>query len=304
LVVILVLALLVDVAHADDELARARQLEAALEYDQALAIVEGILARGGVDPSRYVELHLFAGRLAGGLDRAQLARDHFARALAIRPETTLPDGTSPKLTEPFAAANARTTPLEVRVSVARGLVTLAATDPLGLVTGVAVHVIAAGKHADIVERATLRLVLPDGATPIEVAALDASGNRLWVGPPPVEAKVVPIVPNELAQPPVYARWTTWAVLGGATLLFGGISAWRFDAAQDEWDRLRAAGNTDFTELEDIEQRGRRWALAANLSLGIAAASSVAAVILGVRGRASNNVVITPNGSGIAVTGRF
>src|SRR5262245_5385207 len=102
-----------NVAHAEDELARARQLEGQLEYEQALAIVEAALARGGAEPARWVELHLLAGRLAAGLDRARVAEDHFARVLALRPETTLPEGTSPKLTAPLAAARARPTALEL-----------------------------------------------------------------------------------------------------------------------------------------------------------------------------------------------
>lgn len=303
----IVLALLVAtrVVHADDELARARQLEASLEYDQALAIVDGILARGGADPSRYVELHLLAGKLAGGLDRAELARDHFARVLAIRPETALPDGTSPKLTDPFAAAKARTRPLEVHATISRGLVTLEALDPLDLVAGIALHVVVAGKHADLVERGSRRLVIPERATAIEIAALDASGNRLWVWTPPPAKPVVDRIPDEDPRSPVYARWTTWAAITGVALVAGTLSAWRLDSAQRDWDKLRAGGNTDFTALEAVEQRGRRWALATNLGFGVAAATGIATVIFGVRGHSSPSLAVTPGpGAGLGVAGRF
>jgi len=302
----IVLALLVAtrVVHADDELARARQLEASLEYDQALAIVDGILARGGADPSRYVELHLLAGKLAGGLDRAELARDHFARVLAIRPDTALPDGTSPKLTDPFAAAKARTKPLEVHATISHGLVTLEAIDPLVLVVGIAVHVVVAGQHADLVERGSRRLVIPERATAIEIAALDASGNRLWVWTPPAKP-VADRIPVEHPRSPVYTRWTTWAAITGVALVAGTLSAWRLDSAQRDWDKLRAGGNTDFSALEEVEQRGRRWALATNVGFGVAAATGIAAVIFGLRGHSSPNLAVTPGpGAGLGVAGRF
>src|SRR5688572_29373755 len=69
----LALALAAGPARAEDDLARARRLEAQLEYEPALAIVEGALRRGGAEPARTVELHLLAGRLAAGLDRAAAA---------------------------------------------------------------------------------------------------------------------------------------------------------------------------------------------------------------------------------------
>src|SRR5262249_28160285 len=135
----LAIALTAGRALADDELARARRLEASLEYEQALATVEGALDRGGADPARLVELHLLAGRLAAGLDRAAAAEDHFARVLALRPDTALPPGTSPKLTAPFAAARARSAPLEVHATAVGGLVALVVSrDALGLVSGISV----------------------------------------------------------------------------------------------------------------------------------------------------------------------
>src|SRR4051812_12229978 len=98
----LLLGLTAGTARAGDDLAEAIRLEAALEYDQALAIVDRMIAAGTVtEPARLAELHLSAGRLAAGLDHADIARDHFARALALRPELALPAGTSPKLTAPF-----------------------------------------------------------------------------------------------------------------------------------------------------------------------------------------------------------
>jgi len=300
-ITVVVVLTLTATARGDDDLARAKQLEASLDYDQALAIVDRLLSAGGADPARYVELHLLAGRLAAGLDRPDIARDHFARVLALRPATALPEGTSPKLTEPFAAARARSTPLAVRVTARGGLVTLEATDPLGLVVGIAVHVVSDGKHADLVERGARRLVLPPGAKPIEVAALDADGNRVWIGASPPE-------PVAHARPdttrPLYARWSTYAVLAGVTAAAGGIAAWRFQVAQDDWNTLHDEGGHEFSELQAIEDRGRRWGLAANVLFGAAAASAIVAAIVGVRTGGRGDVVVGPSGAGVVLSGRF
>ncbi len=312
--VLIALAVTVGSARADDAagdgLARAKQLEAQLEYDQALAIVDRLLAAGGADPARYVELHLLAGRLAAGLDRSELAREHFARVLAVRPDTTLPEGTSPKITQPFAAARARSTPLSVEVTSRGGLVTLEARDPLGIVVGIAVHVVTDGVHSDVVERTARRVVLPAGAKALEVAALDASGNRVWIGAPPSAPALSPPPPPH-ASPGLFRRWPTYAVLGATALAVGGIGAWRFGVAQDEFDRRRDAGATDFTELQAIETRGKRWALAANIGFGVAAASAVAAVIAGITGREQADVTVSPTTvspttetAGVTISGRF
>src|SRR5258708_28010751 len=82
-------------ARADDALVDARRLQAALEYEQALAIVERAITGGGADHDRLVELHVLAGTLAGGLDRAGVAEHHFARAPPLAPPTTLPPPTPP-----------------------------------------------------------------------------------------------------------------------------------------------------------------------------------------------------------------
>lgn len=309
----LALALTAGRALADDDLARARRLEASLEYEQALAIVEGALDRGGADPARLVELHLLAGRLAAGLDRAAAAEDHFARVLALRPETALPPGTSPKLTAPFAAARARSTPLEVHATAVGGLVALVASrDALGLVSGIAVHVIdAAGAHRDLAERGATRLAIPPGTTAIEAAALDARGNRLWVGAPSAPAAAArppappPPPPAAPGARPLLARPQTWAVAAGVALAGGGLSAWRFVVAQHEWDRLHDGGMTDFTDLSQIEQRGRRWGLAANLGFGIGGAAALASGFLWLRARGEPSAIVAPGpGAGAALQLKF
>jgi hypothetical protein len=298
-------------ARADDELAEARRLEGVLEYEQALAIVERVLAHGGADPTRTSELHLFAGQLAAGLDRPVIAEDHFARVLALRPDTALPEGTSPKLTAPFSAARSRVTPLRVTATITSGLVTIMPDpDPLHLVSGVQVHVVdPAGHHADVGEPRGLRVQLQSGVTALEIAALDAAGNHVWVSSAPPDSAATkrpheePVIGPPVSRP-LYARWSAWATLSGVALASGGLCAWRFRVAQDQWNTGKSGGH-DYSELVDLESRGRRWGLAANISFGVAAAAGLTAAIVYLTHRDEPpSIAITATPESIGVAGRF
>lgn len=245
-------------ARADDGLAEATRLEAALEYDQALAIVTHLIERGtATDPHQLAELHFFAGRLAAGLDRADEARQHFAIALALTPALALPAGTSPKLLAPFEQAHATTVPLRVHATAGRDVVVDA--DPLALVARTEV-------------------------TAAHARALDAHGNVVWAGDVPAPPPPPP------AGPGLAARWSTWAVTSGAALVVGGLCAWRFQVAQDDWDAFSQDGMHDYSQLRAIERRGERWGLAADVGLGVAAAAGVTATILYVTHRPAPVIV--------------
>lgn len=231
-------------AAGHDDLAEAIRLEAALEYDQALAIVERVIAAGTTtDPARLAELHLYAGRLAAGLDRSDAARAHFATALALNPALALPAGTSPKITAPFDAARASTTPLRVHATAAGAVID---ADALGLV------------------RRT------DG-----FVAYDEHGNVVWRG----AASALPPPSRHDAGPGLAGRWTTWAGVAGGALVVGGLCAWRFQVAQDDWDRSSQDGMHDYTQLRAIEDRGNRWGVATEVGFGVVAAAAVTAAVL-------------------------
>ena len=327
LLVVAVAVAAVPVARADDELAEAERLKAALDYQDALAIVDRLLARGGAAPDRLAQLQLLAGTLAAGLDRPALAEDHFARLLAIDPGATLPPGTSPKITAPFDAARTRTTPLHVSARVADGVVALAlGADPLELVVGIEVDAVdASGRHLEIADGRATRVALPPGVRVHEVRALDATGNRVWVGPAsgepgvpaaaqapvpataptPAVARVAVSRPAPTPSPGLARRWSTWAALGGVALATGGFAAWRFEVAQTDWNTLRAEDDQhDYSALQAVEQRSRHWALAANIGFGVAAAAAVTtAIVFATRPHASHlSVAVGPTGVGLA--GRF
>jgi hypothetical protein len=235
-------------ARADDDLAEAIRLEAALEYDQALAVVTRIIERGtGTDPAQLAELHFYAGRLAAGLDRSDEARQHFAIALALKPDVALPAGTSPKLLAPFEQAHA--TAVALRVHATSDGKVIADADPLGIVA----RTDTAGRDA---------------------RALDAHGNVVWRGEVPAPP-VAPAAPS----PGIAARWSTWAVVSGSAAAIGGLCAWRFQVAQDDWNRFSQDNMHDYTQLRAIQERGEHWGLAADISFGVAAAAGVTAAIL-------------------------
>jgi hypothetical protein len=287
---VIALVALATFAHGDaprDAIERARELEARLAYDEALVIIESAIQSGQSDRARLVELHLIAGRLSAGLDRGKVAEDHFAIVLALDPTRTLPEDTSPKITVPFTVARTKAQPLEVTLVSTKPIVQIEAGAP---VAGVSI------RYKDGRTRAnrTGTSITPDGEV-VEVHALDTYGNIVWSGTPPVAMTDTRVTRDE---PGLFGRWTTWAAITGVAVAAGGVAAWRFDAAQDEFDSKQKAGMTSFTDLQAIEDRGRRWGLTANISFGVAAATAITTVVLFVR---RPTVVATPNTVGVAGT---
>jgi len=270
--------LLVSTARADapSPIERAKQLEARLAYDEALAIIDGEIRAGRSDPDRIVELHMIAGRLAAGLDKAKLAEEHFIFVLTMRPETTLPDGTSPKISVPFTVARTRAQAFTAKAIIDAGQVKVEGTRPP--LVGVAVRYLVDGKEDTLVDRTQDIVARPLNSTILEVRALDEFGNTLWRETPPL-----PIVerPKHVDRTDdtrnVFQRWYVWGTLSGIGLVVGGISAWRFDSAQNEFDKKRGDGMTSVADLEAIEARGRRWGLTAMIAFGVAAATGATAV---------------------------
>lgn len=305
----MLLAVSAATARADDDpLAEAIQLEASLDYERALTIVEREIARGLADRDRLVTLHMFAGKLAAGLDRPTIAQHHFARVLALAPSTAFAAGTSPKITAPFEAARTRTAPLRVSANVDAGAVTLSTgADPNHLVTGLAV-VLDTGR--ELRERNGLRIELPPGARAVQISALDTYGNRVWSEAAPAAAPVMVTAltareEHRTTLRPLVARWPFWASGTAVALAAGGFCAWRFDKAQNEWDRLKAIDGVEYARLQQIEARGERWGLAANISFGVAATTTLIAIVTATRGSHTTTIVTArPDAVGLAIAGGF
>ena len=296
-------------AHAD-ELDDARALEASLQYERALALITGAIARGGASPDHLAQLELEAGKLAAGLERPAEAEDHFARALALRPALALPDGSSPKLTAPFESARARVRPLAIGHALAGSRLSITASDDaLHLATAArASYVDAAGHRQELVTRdgPPYELELPGDARDVDIAVLDAHGNHLYEARAHREAAPAPApAPIRPRAAHWYRRWSTWAIAGGVGLAGAATCAWRLGVAQDEWNHLNADPTAhDYSQLRAVEDRGRAWALGANVGLGLAAAGAALAVVAYVTSDRGDRLVLTAGPTSLGVAGRF
>jgi tetratricopeptide (TPR) repeat protein len=154
------------------------------------------------------------------------------------------------------------------------------------------------------------------------AALDRHGNELaramlvtGVGPPPPEpagdagddpTSILP--PGEVARrdrppvpeagprldpverdagpvpsPPLYSRWWVWG--GGAALAAatGAYFAIQLQTDQDEWRNIKQDSDQyTYREAVEVQERGDRHALIANVAFGASAALATVAVVMGVR----------------------
>jgi hypothetical protein len=252
-----------------EALQKIAQLEQQLEYEQALVLADRTIAEGISTRDQLADLHLIAGRLAAGLDHPDVAQQHFAKLLALRPDTVLVAGTSPKLTAPFDAAKAA--PHELVVTSANGAL---------VITHDALHMVAGTRtRGDAIE------------------AYDEFGNQVAV------QTVVHAKPAGEGEGHRSRAWIPWAAASGATLIAGGLSAWRYRVAQDEWN-LESDGMHDYTRLHALEDRGQRWAIAADVGFGLAAATAVTAVILFATGESSERAGVAFTGTGGAFIARF
>jgi hypothetical protein len=306
-------------AGSADDLAEARRLKAALDWEHALDAAERALDDGDADPARVRELHQLAGELAAGLDRDDVAIAHFEALLELAPDATLPPGTSPKITARFDVARARAQgrpALAIRLERRSASVELIVDhDPLALVAWVRAHVhFPSGAYSDPIVRVipdlgSAAIAVPDGADDVQVFALDAHFNVVWSARAPA-----PLAPPPPPPPAIHHDWTattTWAVVAGGSLALGAIGAWRTQVAQDEWNALRADdGHHDYSALTAVETRGRRWALGADVAFGAAAVTGAIAIVVGIREarRAPDGVAVAPivtrDALGVALGARF
>ena len=297
-------------ARADDPLARARAAIEQADYAAAKTAVEAALSSGSLGPDELAEAYRLRGTVAGGMGDAAAALDAFSRLLEIAPRTTLPFGTSPKISKPFDKASAYVKthePLKVKVDTQASppsLTLVVTNDPLQLVAKTRVSVVADGKPSETLE-GTGAIALPLARRlDLRVAALDDHGNRLVElgtadvpivlvgrepeakpdrGPPPVV--VAPPVAPVLEQHddharPIYASWWLW---GGVTVVVAGVAGYfsyaTYQAKQDLVALEATSSSHTFDEAKQVEDRGHRDALVANISFGVAGATAIATTIL-------------------------
>lgn len=295
--------------EVDGLLEQARREKAALRYREGLAVLDRALRLGRSGPPELIAIHRLAGELAAGVDDPAAATGHFRRLLALAPATTLPPGTSPKLTGPFeaAAADIRARgPLRVRFVDHRGgarrLEIIIDGDPAGQVAAARLEVRAppsAGPRAVHAEPTAGRVgfPLPAGTLHLVARVVDVHGNAL------VERVIQD--PAAVSHPagagrPLYARWWPWAA---ASVLLAGGATWAgleaLDAQSQLDDIAGSQGSTSWEETRAIERRGRRAALLANIGFGAAAATTVLSTYLLVRERRAS-AIVTATGDTVAI----
>lgn len=335
-------------ARADENphLARARGELDELKYDRAARSLEQALATGTNGPAELAEIYRLSGEVAAALGDAKVAEEHFRRLLAIKPDARLAAGVSPKISQPFEAARAwfsSRTPIQVRHELSadepRSITVLVDSDPLNMIAAARANVVVDGGAAERIERkgpAPIELTLPEeGRLEVEVAAVDRYGNRVVEISTPSRPIVVP-APRRVEDAggggggdgddddrdrrtapsrSIFGRWYVW---GGLALGFAAAGTWfGFQAldAEEELARLNMNSSMhDFTEALEVENRGRRHALVANINFGVAGALGLVATYLIVKDLGSSDAprrdtarVIPsadPNGVGVTIVAPF
>jgi hypothetical protein len=284
----LAIALASTSAHADSALLdRAQQAVDDIDYESASKLVADALDAGQLSTSDLGHAHELAGTIAAALGDTAGARDHFVIWILLEPDAALPDGASPKLTEPFEEARTHAAELgamSIEVSVERkgaGVrVILDARDPLNLIAGLRVE----GDGQQASERGTsVELPIGHGAVELTVTALDTHDDAIAVRTVTVDAVGgAPRPSHETHRSgrwPAIVRWPTWTALAVAGLGTGGYFAWQVGKDHDELDALNAASDQHtFDEALAVEQRGKAHALDADIAFGVGGAFAVVAIL--------------------------
>lgn len=323
-------------ARADHRsaLARARAHLAAVELDLAREALDEALRAGTSGPAELAEIYLLSGRVAAALGKRGEAALQFERLLAIDPDAALPPGLAPKIVEPFEAARrSNLAPLRVRAELSPGaepaLVVVVESDPLAMVAGARAVVSAAGggdQTVAVTGKSQMTMRLPRArAARIALAVVDAHGNRLAEarfagdqadGDARLAASVAPVADEvataavEPPAPPIVARWYLWAGISALMVAGGAYFANAAGNTQEELDRWGAeSGTHDASDALDLDARGRRQTLLANLGFAAAAVTAGVSGWLLWRSRrarpvATVSAAATPDGGAIAIGVRY
>ena len=294
-------------ARADGDAAalveRAGAAVARLDYEAALALYQQAEEAGQSSREQLVQIYRAMAESHAALGRADAAETSFRRLLALEPGTQLPEGSSPKLTVPFAAArdflSGRHLEIECRRDGDSGGATLVvSSDPVDLVAGA--RLLGPGGERvpgadDAAGRGRIALPVPPRAPgSLSCAALDRHGNQLasaaltaapaagdtaaaatGAGDTARAALVSTDAPERPGRP-LYARWWLWGAAAGVTAgvaIYYGIQVGKSEDELAELNEMtREEGHSIYYEdALAIEERGKRHARNANIFLGVTGA---------------------------------
>jgi hypothetical protein len=289
---LLVLGLVVmpAIARANNpSLADARKAIDEIRYDDARGLLVQALKQGGSRPDELVEIYRLSAATATVLGSTDLAEQYYRRMLALDPDASLPADASPRLREPFVAAQAYMAAqqrFDAKATRMSKGIEVSIVDPLGMV--VAVATLEAGELRSKQPFAQQPVTLPDAGS--EVVALDEHGNFLRV----IELPAAPVVDtSEQPHTPILRRWITWAI---PAVAFAGASTYFFIDASRAHDRhdalLEMSSGHYFEEAEEERRHWRRSTIIAWVGTGITLGLATTAIVMAAtRPRA---VTVTPS----------
>ena len=287
---VLVLAIPAIAAADNPSLRDARKAVDEIRYDDAQRLLVQALKQGAAEPAELVEIYRLSAATAAVLGPTDLAEQYYRRMLALDPDATLPPDASPRLRDPFVAAQAYMAAqqrFEARATRVNGGIAVTIVDPLGMV--VAAATLEDGELRGKQPFAGQPLTLDDtGST---VVLLDEHGNFLRM----MELPAAPIAADKPTAPrtPLIRRWITWAI---PAAVFAGATTYFFIDAQRAHTRLDniIAGSTGHF-LEDAEVERRRWrngTIAGWVGAGITLGLTTTAIVMA-RSR-PRSVTVTPS----------
>lgn len=311
--ILLALALLSTNAAADPaKLAAARRAIEEVRYDAARELLVDALKGGDNGPKQLREIYRLSAATALVLGDSALAEQYYRLLLALEPDATLPPDTSPKLREPFVAAQAYMAAqarFEITATRQGDSIQIESVDPLRMTETIAVFV--DGKRVSRVpasRRTSAAVPLTPAAA--EVRALDAHGNTL--ASIELAAATAPAGGEEPRDDapalPIYRRWITWAIPAGVAAGVG--IGFAIDAQRAKSDHEDIVGSSSMHFFDEAEAARSRWQRSSQIStVGFIAAGAFAAtsIVMAVT-RPSAQTTVTPAAGpdqvGVTVTRTF
>jgi hypothetical protein len=293
-----------------DALADARKAVDGSDYLSAKPALETALKAGTAGPADLAEIYKLTGIVEAALGNGSASEQAFARWLALDPKGSLPAGTSPKITRPFAAAEKQAKqhgPLAAKAQTGDSppAVTLVIeNDPQKMIVGAKVYFVTDKKPEEMLEAEGQKRITIELGTgkriDLRVHAVDQYGNRvvelgskdvpIVITSSGAETKIVvkdhekPVKPEPPPAPEEprawYFQWWTWGAATVVTAGVGGYFAWRTRSDIQELDYLNANSLAHpWSDAQDVERRARRDLLVTNISAGVAGAFAIGTVIL-------------------------
>jgi len=313
--VLLLLFVLGGIARADNpKLTAARKAIEDVRYDDARGLLVGALKAGTNGPDELREIYELSAATAVVLGQNDLAEQYYRRVLALAPDARLPADASPKLRQPFIAAQAYMAAhhrLEARAARHGHRIEVTVTsDPLGMAA--AVTSIVGGEPLPEVAITGAPIVLEPRGAVERIVLLDEHGNTLRAiavpaaGVEPADLAARPASPHV----PILRRWVTWAI--PAVVLTGTGAAFLVAAqrANGRLDDILATSGAHF--LDEAEQERRTWrddTLVSNLAFAAAGAFTLTAIIMAATQPSSGSqAAVIPTGGanhvGLAFAAKF